>query len=215
MTPTPTTPPESIAGSEPRRRKTDVERRSNPRIWNRKLHRWGAIVVAVPFLLVLVTGVLLQVKKQVVWVQPAEVRTESTTPTIAFDRILDTVRTIQGAGISSWEDVDRVDVRPSKGHLKVIGNSRWEVQMDIATGRVLQVAYRRSDLIETLHDGSWFHDAAKVWIFLPVALVVLGLWVTGMYLWILPYMARKSNQARRLAKPPPHAPPVHPKRRVG
>ena len=34
----------------------------NPRVFFRKTHRWGAILVAVPFLLVLVSGLLLQVK---------------------------------------------------------------------------------------------------------------------------------------------------------
>ena len=43
----------------------------NPRVFFRKTHRWGAVLVAVPFLLVLVSGLLLQVKKQVPWVQPA------------------------------------------------------------------------------------------------------------------------------------------------
>lgn len=169
----------------------------NPRIWNRRLHRWGAIGVAVPFLLVLVTGLLLQVKKQVPWVQPVEQRTTTEVPSVGFDRILAAAAAHPQAGIQSWADIDRVDVRPGKGILKVIGNSRWELQLDIATGEVLQVAYRRSDLIESLHDGSFFTDAAKLWIFLPVALIVLGLWITGMYLWILPYLARRTNAARR------------------
>jgi len=32
----------------------------NPRIWNRKLHRWGSIAVALPFFVVICTGLLLQ-----------------------------------------------------------------------------------------------------------------------------------------------------------
>ena len=35
--------------------------------WTRKLHRWGAIITLVPLLLVIISGLLLQVKKQVVW----------------------------------------------------------------------------------------------------------------------------------------------------
>jgi uncharacterized iron-regulated membrane protein len=170
---------------------------SNPRIWNRKLHRWGAVGVALPFLLVLVTGILLQVKKQVPWVQPIEVRGEGKVPIVDFDSLLAVARSVPQAGIASWADVDRVDVRPSKGFAKIIGNTRWELQVDLASGRVLHSAYRRSDLIESLHDGSWFHDAAKLWIFLPVAIVVLGLWVTGMYLWAIPYLARRQNDRRR------------------
>ena len=32
----------------------------NPRIWNRKLHRWGSVAVALPFVVVICTGLLLQ-----------------------------------------------------------------------------------------------------------------------------------------------------------
>jgi uncharacterized iron-regulated membrane protein len=172
---------------------------ANPRIWNRKLHRWGAVAVAVPFLCVICTGILLQIKKQLDWVQPPERRGSSTIPAISLPEILERVRAIPQIGIRSWDDVDRVDVRPGKGMLKVVSNSRWEVQLDVATGDVLQVAYRRSDLIETIHDGSFFHPFAKLGVFLPMGVLVLGLWITGIYLWLLPYRARRASRRRREA----------------
>ena len=38
---------------------------------NRLFHRWGAIIVALPVLVVIVTGIILQLKKEFVWIQPA------------------------------------------------------------------------------------------------------------------------------------------------
>jgi uncharacterized iron-regulated membrane protein len=169
----------------------------NPRVWNRKLHRWGAIAVALPFILVISTGLLLQLKKQIPWVQPMEHKVAAVSPMLSLPMILEIAATIPHAGISEWEHVDRIDVRPSKGILKVVGKNRWELQLDVETGRVLQTAYRRSDLIESLHDGSFFHDKVKLFVFFPVALVVLALWITGVYLWLLPYMARRENAERR------------------
>jgi len=166
----------------------------NYRILNRKLHRWGSVAVAVPFLLVLVTGLLLQVKKQVTWVQPAEQRTENTVPQVSMEQVITLARSVPEAQVTDWSDIDRLDVRPSKGLLKVITNSRWELQVDLKTGALLQSTYRRSDLIESLHDGSWFHDNVKLFVFLPVAVVVLGLWVTGMYLFVLPYLTRRRRE---------------------
>jgi uncharacterized iron-regulated membrane protein len=171
----------------------------NPRVWNRKLHRWGAVAVALPFLIVICSGLLLQLKKQVTWVQPKEHRGASPASQLTLPQILAIAATVPQAGISEWEHIDRIDVRPSKGILKVIGNNRWELQIELATGAVLQTAYRRSDLIEQLHDGSFFHDNVKLFVFFPVALVVLGLWITGIYLWLLPYMARRQNKERRIA----------------
>ena len=155
-------------------------------VLSRKLHRWGAVVVAVPFLVVVVTGILLQIKKQVEWVQPPTQKGKAKEPSISFEAILIAVKAMPEAEVKSWKDIDRVDLRPKDGIAKVTCMNRYEVQIDFQTGEVLQVAYRRSDWIESLHDGSGFHDAAKLWLFLPVAVVVLSLWVTGMYLFVLP-----------------------------
>lgn len=165
--------------------------------WSRKLHRWGAILIALPLLVVICTGLLLQLKKEWVWIQPAERRGVGTTPSITFDQILTALRGVPEAEVESWEDVDRLDVRPGKGMLKVRCNNDWEVQIDTATGEVLQVAYRRSDLIESIHDGSFFHASAKLWVFLPSGLVLLALWFTGVYLWVLPIWAKRSGRKRR------------------
>lgn len=171
----------------------------------RKWHRWGAILTALPFLLVIITGLLLQIKKEWSWVQPPTLRGKSKTPTISLETMLEAARSQPEVGVQSWEDVDRVDIQPGRGIAKIQAHSRWEVQVDLATGEVLQVAYRRSELIESLHDGSWFHDRAKLWVFLPSAVVVLGLWVTGIYLFFLPYSVRwsRGRKAHSSSVPPP------------
>jgi uncharacterized iron-regulated membrane protein len=175
----------------------------NPRVFFRKTHRWGAVLVAAPFLLVLLTGLLLQVKKQVPWVQPPTQKGAGKAPGVSFDAILTAVQRVPEAGVSSWDDIDRVDFRPKDGVVKVVCKSRWEAQLDAKTGEVVQVAYRRSDLIESLHDGSWFGDDAKLYVFLPVAVVVLGLWATGLYLFVLPYSVRWRRKKPGL--PPPRS----------
>lgn len=163
-------------------------------ILSRRLHRWGAVAVGIPFLLVIVSGLLLQVKKQVPWVQPVEQRTASNVPMLPWETIFAAAQAHPEAAVRAWSDIDRLDVRPSKGIVKVITKSRWELQLALDDGRVLQTAYRRSDLIEQLHDGSFFGDAAKLWIFLPSGLVVLALWLTGLYLWLLPMRTRRRRE---------------------
>lgn len=166
--------------------------------WSRKLHRWATVFIAVPFLVILVTGLFLQWKKDIDWIQPPTKSSTAATnaPLISLDQMLAAVQSVDEAAIASWEDVDRLDVRPDKGVVKVRGVNRWEVQVDLRTGDVLHVAYRRSDLIESIHDGSWFHDKAKLWLFFPVALVLLGLYLTGVYLFYLPYQIRWSRKPR-------------------
>lgn len=167
-------------------------------ILSRKFHRWGAVGIGIPLLLVIGSGILLQVKKQFPWVQPAEQRSPVAVPAMDWDVILAAAKSLPQANVTSWEDIDRLDVRPSKGILKVITKNRWELQLHLGTGEVLQTAYRRSDLIETLHDGSFFGDPAKLWIFLPSGVVLFVLWLTGLYLWLLPYRTRR-RRARLVA----------------
>ena len=164
--------------------------------WNRKLHRWGAILVAIPLIVVIGTGILLQFKKQSGWIQPPTQKGTGGELTVSFDRILEVARTVPDAEVNTWDDIDRLDVRPGKGVVKVRCKNRREIQIDTATGEVLQVSVRRSDLIESIHDGSFFYEDAKLWIFFPAALVLTGMWGTGLYLFIRPYIAKR-NKTRR------------------
>jgi hypothetical protein len=86
--------------------------------------------------------------------------------------------------------LDRLDVRIQAGMVKVRSKNNWEIQIDTQSGTILQQAYRRSDIIESIHDGSWFHDKVKLWIFLPTGVVLFILWITGVYMLILPYIVK-------------------------
>jgi len=166
---------------------------------NRDVHRWGSILIALPVAVIIVTGVILQLKKESAWVQPPTRQGSSSELSLSFDQILTATQGVPEAEVENWDDIDRLDVRPGKGMLKVRCKNGWEVQLDANSGIVLQVAYRRSDLIESIHDGSFFHDSFKFWVFLPTALVLGTLWVTGIYLFFLPYYAKwkkRRNKAR-------------------
>jgi len=162
----------------------------------RVLHRRASVLVALPLLVVIGSGILLLLKKEIAWIQPPTQRGTTSDLGITFDRILEIAATVPEAGIRSWEDIDRLDVRPSEGMLKIRARNRWEIQLDARTGEILQVAYRRSDLIESLHDGTFFHDGAKLWVFLPGAVLLLGMWLTGIYLFVLPHLARRKRRQR-------------------
>jgi hypothetical protein len=169
--------------------------------FNRKIHYWASIIVAIPILVIILSGLLLQTKKHFVWVQPVELSGTGKIPTISLEQILDVCRTVSEAEIKSWDDINRIDMRPSRGMLKVWSKNNWEIQIDTETGAVLQTAYRRSDIIESIHDGSFFHDAVKMWIFLPSGIVLLLLWLTGIYLFVIPLLAlRRQNTAKKVLR---------------
>lgn len=174
--------------------------RRTANIWSRKLHRWGAIATLIPLLVVVGTGLLLQVRKQVAWVQPAEERGTGSVPMISFDEVLEAARSAPDARIQSWSDIDRLDIRPGKGLIKVRAKSDWEVQIDAGTGNVLSTKYRRSHIIEAIHEGAYFGEVVRFAVFVPAGVILLGLMITGAYLWVLPLVARRNGRRRRSAR---------------
>ncbi|MBI3885266.1 MAG: PepSY domain-containing protein [Opitutae bacterium] len=158
---------------------------------NRKVHYWLSAVAAVPVLVIIGAGLLLQWKKQLPWVQPPEHRGSPAAPALTLPQILEISRRVPEAQIGDWPDVSRVDFRPAKNLVKVTARNRWEIQLDASTGGVLQVAYRRSDLIEEIHEGSFFHEHAKLWLFFPVAVILLLLTLTGLWMFAQPFLRRR------------------------
>ncbi len=166
-------------------------------VLNRKIHYWLTAFVAVPLLVVLTTGLLLQTKKHWTWVQPEEQRGTGTAPAIDLEGILASVRQAPGMRVDGWADINRLDVRPARGLVKVLLDDGWEVQVDLGTGRVLQTAYRRSDVIESLHDGSFFAgDVSRLGLFLPAGVALLCMCLTGLWMFWVPIAAKRR---RRLA----------------
>lgn len=166
-------------------------------VLNRKTHAWLAVVASVPIVVIASSGLLLQLKKQIAWVQPPELRGGGGETALSLPRILAICRTVPSAEVRDWADVRRIDVRPDRGILKVWTRNDSELQIDLATGAVLQAAHRRSDLIESIHDGSWFHPAVKFFVFLPTAAALLVLWATGWYMFLLPYRVRRRVRRAR------------------
>lgn len=169
------------------------------RVLLRDIHHWAALLVALPVAVMIGAGVLLMLKKEVGWIQPpTQAGVErSGVPTKTFQELFEAARAVPQARIDTWADLDRVDVKPGKGVVKFVAANRWEVQVDTHTGKVLQAAYRRSDLIESIHDGSFFADWAKLYVFLPAGVVLFVMWATGMYLFILPHWKRRERAKRR------------------
>ena len=165
----------------------------------RQVHYWLSLAVAVPAVIIFVAGILLMLKKEIAWIQPPTTSgiVSNEVPEISFEEMLDAARQHPEAEIREWADIDRIDLRIGKGVAKLRANSGWEVQVDTHNGEVFSVAYRRSDLIEQIHDGSFFSGAVKLYIFLPTGISLTLMWGTGLYLFLLPMFRKKKKPAAR------------------
>lgn len=177
-----------------------------PHLLNRRIHYWLTLLVAIPLLIVVSTGLMLQVKKQWTWVQPPEKKGSGKVPAISFEEMLKRVQSHQGFEEFQWQDVQRIDVRPSKGITKLLLRGDWEMQLDSISGEILQVAIRRSDWIESLHDGSYFlGDYTKLGLFLPAAVGLLLMLLSGVWLFWHPIAAKRKKRKLKsqASKPSP------------
>lgn len=158
---------------------------------NRTIHKWASIIIAMPLLIVFLSGILLLVKKEFSFIQPPTVRGEGSAPSLSFDKVLLMAQSVKSAKIESWNDIDRLDVRPNKGLIKIRSYNSVEIQIDSSSGQVLHVAKRRSDFIESIHDGTFLQTNANLWLMLPTAIAALFMLITGVILFITPYAKKK------------------------
>lgn len=167
----------------------------------RKIHHWGSIIIAVPLLLMIGAGLFLMLKKEIAWIQPETQRgVQVGVPALSMQELFHAAKSVQEAQLTTWDALERADFKPGKGVIKFVGQNGWEVQVDTHTGEILQSAIRRSDVIEALHDGSFFSDGVKLYLFLPSGVVLFVLWLTGLYLFFLPHLKKRNRKQNKKSR---------------
>jgi len=156
----------------------------------RKLHYWISPIIFIPVVIIFSTGVLLQFKKQSNWIQPNVVITSKSKP-VMLNSYLESAKTVSEDKIYSWNDIDRIDIRPNKGIAKIRSKNNWEIQLDIESAEIYSVSFRRSDIIESVHDGSFFSDYVKFGLFFPSGILLIVLSFTGIYMFIIPIFRKR------------------------
>lgn len=156
----------------------------------RKWHRWVSILIALPFLLTVVTGILLASRGFNTWVQPQYNPPQSGLK-ISFEQMLAAARSVPEAQITDWKDVSQIDIRPKNGQIRVRAKNLWEIQVDGNTGEVLGAGVRRVSWLVSLHEGAQFGPWVRYGIFFPSAIAVLFLLMSGVALFFQPILNRR------------------------
>jgi hypothetical protein len=87
-------------------------------------------------------------------------------------------------------------MRPSKGIIKIRAKSNWKTQIDVTTGEILKTVCRHSDIIEPLHNASYWQNSAKLWFTSPITVVLLLITTTGIILFSMLYYRYYNNRKR-------------------
>ncbi|UCD74053.1 MAG: PepSY domain-containing protein [Phycisphaerales bacterium] len=165
-------------------------------------HKWVGIILALVFTCTSVTGFMLLIKKKVDWIQPPTQKDaegpveDSISPREMFAIVL----ALDHPDFQSFDDIDRVDFRPGERVFKVQSKHRFsEVQVGAITGEVLSVAQRPSDLLEDLHDGSFYAGWVHEWLMPIAAAGLLFMVLSGLWLWVEPKIRKARRKRRRKA----------------
>ncbi|MCP9200858.1 PepSY domain-containing protein [Gramella sp. GC03-9] len=171
----------------------------------RKVHRTTGALLFIFFFLISVSGVLLGWKKDsfgIILPETKEGSTSNLTDWLPLDSLHDKAVLVLRDSVSPdlSSSIDRIDVRKEKGSVKFIFEDHfYGIQLDGATGDVLSIGKRHSDLIENIHDASIIDNylgtsgVIKVFYTTIMGIALLIFTVTGFWLWYGPKQMKKKR----------------------
>lgn len=174
----------------------------------RKIHRYMGVFLFVFFFIIAVTGFLLGWKQQfngIILPKAQKGISTNLKEWLPIDSLhqkaIYYLKEHLGSDIST--ELKKIDIRKEKGIAKfVFEDHYYGVQIDGKTGKLLQIAYRNSDMIEGLHDGSIIdkflkteHRQFELVYTLITSLALLMFTITGFWLWYGPKRMKRKKQA--------------------
>ncbi|MCC7222217.1 MAG: PepSY domain-containing protein [Chitinophagales bacterium] len=172
----------------------------------RKIHRTTGACLFVFFFFVSVTGLLLGWKKHSNGlILPKSYKGTSTD--LKDWLPIDSLHTIACSVLHNSVskdlslELERIDIRKDKGMVKFIFIDHfWGIQLDGATGQLLHIERRNSDIIENIHDGSILDyyfgttdEQIKLVYTSVMGLALFTFTITGFWLWYGPKRMRKKT----------------------
>jgi uncharacterized iron-regulated membrane protein len=165
--------------------------------FSRKVHKWSGLILSVVFMFVAVTGLLL------VYMIPLGVADElrtgkeaSPSQSIPMEKVVSIAASQGLPGVTSVEDIFRIEYRPSLNVYQVRFNNSQDVQIDASTGKVLSTNPDYSTFIITLHDGSFFGNWYRYSALTFAGLSLILLSFSGYYMVGYPFYKRLKGRKK-------------------
>lgn len=173
--------------------------------WFRWLHRKIAIALFIFFFIISLSGLLLGIKKQTGLLAPTQ---KGVAADLSAWLPVDSLQKIatrflhDSVSPDLSPELDRIDIRPQKGVVKFVFKNHYSgLQIDGASGKVLLIEKRKSDLIENIHDGSILDklfgtekDQIKLGYTITMGFSLFMLVISGFWLWYGPKKLRKDKK---------------------
>lgn len=166
-------------------------------VTNRKFHRIVGVLIALPLLIIGISGVLLQLRGSWEWIQPPSAKgsVQNEAPAVSHADLLTHLQGVSATSVKGWSDVSQVIFRPGAGVYQVRLKANYEVFVDASTGAVLSEGPRLTGVIEKIHEGEYFHPVVSKFLFLPTGALVGFLSFTGLILYFYPIFVKRRRAA--------------------
>jgi uncharacterized iron-regulated membrane protein len=166
----------------------------------RRLHKFVAVPLFIFMFIIGLTGILLGWKKQAKLTPPTQKGASADARQwLPMDSIQTIALAFANNSLGFRDEIDRLDVRPGKGIVKVVFvNDYTEIQIDLTTGQILSTQQRWNDFIEQIHDGTIVDrlvgtdgDPIKTTYTTLTSMGLMLLSFSGFWLWFNPKRIRK------------------------
>ena len=172
----------------------------------RKVHRTTGALLFIFFFVISITGLLLGWKKHsggIILPESYEGTSTDLKDWLPLDSLYQNACRYLHDSVSKELslELERIDIRKDKGMVKFVFVDQFMgLQLDGATGKLLQVEKRRSDFVEKIHDGSIIdhylgtNGEIKLVYTTVMGLSLLLFTVTGFWLWYGPKRMRRHSK---------------------
>lgn len=165
----------------------------------RKIHRQTAIILFLAFFIMASSGILLAWKKNsggLLLAGTERGTSKNLDAWLPVDSLHHLAITYLRDSVSATlsPEIDRMDIRLDRGVVKITFSNHYKgLQIDGATGRLLKVEQRISDLLEHIHDGTILdrlfgtgNEIFKLIYSTVTGIALLLFTITGVWLWLGP-----------------------------
>lgn len=170
-----------------------LARKFNSERMLRIAHRWISIGILIPLFITAATGVLLLLRQQIDWVQPPAIVNESFVAESQWATISQVYASVINNPLTRLhgkKEIGSIIYKPSKGIIQLRTKNKQLIQLEGSTAEILSIAPRRTGWLIQLHEGSYWGKGVRYFVFLPAALGLLLLLISGGIL-IFKYYNRK------------------------
>lgn len=173
----------------------------------RKVHRTTGALLFIFFFFISISGVILGWKKDtgdLILPKTYEGTSKDLSKWLPLEELYDKAQIILKDSVSEnlSVEISRIDVRKESGTVKFIFKDHfYGIQLDGATGKVLHIGKRHSDLIENIHDGSILDSYLETKGYIKLiyttimGIALLVFTITGFWLWYGPKHLRRTGRS--------------------